>query len=96
VPRGHQVFFDHAHDHQGHPFLWVLLLVLFVALVAFAVYTLVGLTRGGGGGGTASESAGPDAAVESVRMRYARGEIDRDEFIRVATDLGAPPPAAAV
>ena len=92
MPRGHQVFFDHAHDHQGHPFLWLLLILLFVPLIAFAVYTLVRLTRGGG---AASASAGPDAAVESVRMRYARGEIDRDEFIRVATDLGAPPPAAA-
>jgi uncharacterized membrane protein len=93
VPRGHQVFFDHAHDHQGHPFLWLLLLVLFVALAGLAIYALLHLTRGGTPG--ASAVAGPDAAVESVRMRYARGEIDRDEFIRVATDLGAPPPAAA-
>jgi uncharacterized membrane protein len=37
--------------------------------------------------------AGPDAAVEFVRMRYARGEIDRDEFVRISTDLGAPSPA---
>ena len=40
MPPGHQVFFDHARDHQGHPVLWLLLLVLFVALIAFAVYTL--------------------------------------------------------
>jgi uncharacterized membrane protein len=93
VPRGHQVFFDHAHDHQGHPVLWLLVLFLFVALVAFAIYTLVRLTRGGTPAATAV--AGPDAAVESVRMRYARGEIDRDEFVRVSTDLGAPPPAVA-
>ena len=96
MPRGHQVFFDHAHDHQGHPFLWLLLLVLFVALVALAIYTLVRLARGSGGTGTAPPLGGPDAAVESVRMRYARGEIDREEFVRVSTDLGAPPPAPAV
>ncbi len=96
MPRGQHVFFDHAHDHQGHPFVWFLLLVLFAALVVLAIYTLIRLTRGGGGGGAAPAAAGPDAAVESVRMRYARGEIDRDEFVRVATDLGAPPPAAAV
>ena len=93
MPRGHQVFFDHAHDQQGHPVLWLLLLVLFVALVALAIYTLMRLSRGGTP--PAMAVAGPDAAVESVRMRYARGEIDRDEFVRVSTDLGAPPPAAA-
>ena len=65
-----------------------------MALVAFAIYTLVRLTRGGGAG-PLRRAAGPDAAVESVRMRYARGEIDREEFVRVSTDLGAPAPAAA-
>jgi uncharacterized membrane protein len=74
--------------HHGHPFFWFLLFLLFLTLVAFAIYSLVRMTR---------ESAAPvatprtDAALESVRMRYARGEIDRDEFIRVSTDLGAPP-----
>ena len=95
MPRGQHVYFQHAHEHQGHPVFWLLLLVLFLALVAFAIYALVRLTRGSGPS-AASDQSGPDAAVESVRMRYARGEIDRDEFVRVSTDLGAPPPAPAV
>ena len=71
-------------------------MVLFLLpVLAVAVYSLVRMSRG-----TARPRqlpvAGPDAAVDSVRLRYARGEIDRDEFIRVATDLGAPPPPAAV
>jgi putative membrane protein len=78
--------------HHGHPVLWVLLLVLFVALVVFAIYSLVRLTRGGSS--VAAAAPGGDAALESVRMRYARGEIDRDTFIRVSTDLGAPPSTA--
>jgi uncharacterized membrane protein len=96
VPRhGQQVFLEHAHDHQGHPVFWLLLLVLFLTLAAFAIYALVRLARGGAAP-VDPEGTVSDAAVESIRMRYARGEVDRDEFVRVSTDLGAPPPASAV
>ena len=84
--------FLHVH-HGGHRFLWLLLLILFLALVVLAVARLVRLTRGGARLGR--HGAAGDAAVESVRLRYARGEIDRDEFVRVSSDLGAPPPAPA-
>jgi len=30
-----------------------------------------------------------------ARMRFGTGVIERDEFVRVSTDLGAPPPAPA-
>jgi putative membrane protein len=82
----------HVH-HGGHRFLWLLLLILFLALVVLAVSRLLRLTRSGGSG--AAGGAPADAAVESVRLRYARGEIDRDEFVRVSSDLGVPPPAPA-
>ena len=90
MPPGYEV-----HQHHGHPFLWLVLLVVFVALIVFAVYSLVRLTRSGGTTAAAAPPAG-DAALESVRMRYARGEIDRDEYIRVSTDLGAQPPLPAI
>ena len=83
----------YGHVHHGHPFLWLVVFVLFVTLIAFAVYSLVRLSRGGGASVVATSRS--DAALESVRMRYARGEIDRDEFIRVSTDLGAQPPVTA-
>lgn len=38
----------------------------------------------------------PDAAVEQARLRYARGEIGRTEFLRVSRDLGAPEPADGI
>ncbi len=90
-----QVVFGHAN--HGHPVFWFLALVLFVALAVLAVYALIHLLRrpASASSAQAAVAGGADAAVESVRMRYARGEIDREEFVRVATDLGAPPPAPA-
>jgi hypothetical protein len=39
-----------------------------------------------------------DPAVAEARMRFARGELDRDAYLLIAQDLGAstpaPPPAA--
>ena len=31
-----------------------------------------------------------DTALAHLRIRYARGEVDRDTFLRTAADLGAP------
>jgi hypothetical protein len=36
--------------------------------------------------------AGIDPALEAARMRYASGEMTRDEFLRVSRDLGSPTP----
>jgi uncharacterized membrane protein len=35
-----------------------------------------------------------DGALEEVRLRYARGEIGREEFLQRAADLGAAGPEA--
>jgi hypothetical protein len=37
--------------------------------------------------------AGVDPALAALRLRYARGELSREEFLRTSADLGAPPPA---
>jgi uncharacterized membrane protein len=36
----------------------------------------------------------PDAALEIARARYARGELSREDYLRIAQDLGAQPPPA--
>ncbi|HUK44926.1 MAG TPA: hypothetical protein VLV28_06510 [Gaiellaceae bacterium] len=92
--RGGPFYADHVH--HGHPVIWVALFLLFVALLVLALVALVRHLRGPGAPPAAVVAAAPDAAIESVRMRYARGEIDRDEFVRVSTDLGASPPAPAI
>lgn len=35
-----------------------------------------------------------DPAVREARMRYARGEISSEEFLKITTDLGGAPPSA--
>jgi putative membrane protein len=35
-----------------------------------------------------------DAALEQARVRYARGEMSREEFLQISTDLQGEPPGA--
>lgn len=69
--------------------------ILLVVLVVLLVVWLVSRT--------AARPASPaplpprDGALDQVRMRYARGEIDREAFLQLARDLGGPsaPPTDA-
>lgn len=83
--------------HAGYPVLgWLVPLVM---LAGFAVL-LVWVVRRSGPPAlppavppAAPPSPRADTALETVRARYARGEIDRDEYLRLTADLGgsAPP-----
>ena len=73
--------------------IWVLLWVLFVALVlalmVLAVRWFVRAERGQGGAARGPDGAarGPDP-LDILRERYARGEIDDEEFERRRKVLG--------
>ena len=45
--------------------------------------------RGAGGGGP--RGRGFDPAIMEARRRYARGEITREQFEQIVTDLRRPP-----
>ncbi len=65
---------------------WIVSIVLFVGVVVAIVYALKGL------GGTAPSSpADPgspeDSPREIVNRRYARGEIDRQQYEQLMKDL---------
>jgi uncharacterized membrane protein len=82
------------YGHHGGLFLgWGLGVVFLVLLIGLAVYVVAGLTRGH----TAPQPAGapghgqPDDPLAILRLRYARGEISRDEFLRANEDLGGAP-----
>lgn len=84
--------------HAGGPSLlaWLVFAVL-VALLALAV--AYAATRLGRGRVSAAPAvvAPADDALAVLRLRYARGEIAREEYLRASDDLsgGAPPTAPA-
>jgi len=92
-----------------HPWFGVfgglLLILLLAALIGVMVWAVIKLTSQGAARPTgqtlaAAPNVRTDTALEHARYRYARGEIDRDQFLLISNDLGAPisappPPAPA-
>jgi len=79
---------------MNHPVYAVLLLILVAGLVALGVLAVVRMWRDPGGR-TSSQKATPpspmdDPAFTELRMRYAKGDIDRDDYMQRAAILGYP------
>ena len=72
------------------PFV-VLLVLIGVGFWAVLRYSSRPLMAAGGGVGAPPR----DAAVEELRIRYARGELGRDDFAQRMRDLGHPDIAPA-
>jgi uncharacterized membrane protein len=73
---------------------WLLLLLGFIALVVVGVIWVV---RGSARTSPAAPvvTGSQDQALTTLRMRYAKGELSREEFLVAARDLGdtsLPPP----
>ena len=90
----------------GHPVaVWVfggIFLALLAALVVVAIVYLVRLSRRpthpAGPAAGAGVPGAPDPALTELRVRYARGEVDWDEYAQRAAALGfavAPAPGPA-
>lgn len=60
----------------GMSLFWILLIVAIVALVK------------GGWGGAALSARRPEEPLDILKQRYARGEIEREEFEQKRRDLG--------
>jgi uncharacterized membrane protein len=69
---------------------FVLILVFFIVRVAF--WGMRTSRYGGRGGGRSGAEFGPDRPARVARMRYARGEITREQFQQILHDLGRGPP----
>jgi uncharacterized membrane protein len=83
--------FEH---HGGHH--WLALVFLAVLLLAFLLIA-VSAVRWAFAGRTSAGAAGSppaDDALSVLRLRYARGEIGRDDFLLVHGDLGGGFPPA--
>lgn len=89
--------FQHAdRAFGGHGWWWPLVggvvpMILFAALIGLVVWAFL---RVGDRGRTASALVAsrpafrPDGPIEEVRLRYARGEMSREDFIQRYRDLG--------
>jgi putative membrane protein len=82
---------DRGHDAAVYLAI-VLHFVAIVVVTAAAVYVLLHLIRGWGG----RKGSGRSAGIDELDVRYARGEIDRTEYVTRRADLlgityGPPP-----
>jgi uncharacterized membrane protein len=70
--------------------LGILFLIAFVIAVVALVVLAVRWARAGPAHVHMPSAAQPspsDAALAAARMRYARGELSREDFLRISTDL---------
>ena len=87
------------HDTWWQSGFHLLPLFLFAIFIGVLVWGILRLSSQGAFVG-ASAPAGPiapagpparDLALEELRVRYARGELDRTDFLERSADLGGPP-----
>lgn len=82
----------------GLAWLWMLFGVVFVlALLVLVVVAVVWLARDFGGSGRvqagpSANRAAPGSARETLDLRYARGEISREDYQQARRDLDTPVP----
>ena len=89
-----EVFVRHSDGHGGLGF--VLLVVFTIVLAALIGYVVARLAFGHRTAPVAASVTRPlgDDPLALVRLRYARGEIDRETFLQTSADLGGEPPPA--
>ena len=105
MERGRIVLRGDGPHGGGDTLEWVifaLLLLLILLVIALLVLTVMrrppfgGLRRGLHGPPGGGKPWGRPDPLSIARMRYARGDIGRDEYVRLAEDLGGgaeePPP----
>jgi uncharacterized membrane protein len=82
------------HGFWWGPFMGIVMILLILLAIGLVVWALLRSSRQQPSAGPVTPPAppgtprlGPDPAVEQARMRYAKGEIDRDQFLRIVGDL---------
>ena len=73
-------------DWYGMMFLMPLMMILFVAAIVILVVLAVRWLAGSGHGGAPGPS--PNKALDILKERFARGEIDKEEFEEGRRALG--------
>jgi uncharacterized membrane protein len=84
---GHRQGFEHHGDHRWLAMLLFVLLVVALVLIAVALLRRARVTA-------APAGTPADDALSVLRLRYARGEVGREEFLLAHADLGGSSPPA--
>ncbi|MGI8425005.1 MAG: hypothetical protein ACR2FO_00060 [Actinomycetota bacterium] len=91
-------FYNGGHDMlcASHGLVAWLLLLLFAVLVVAVIFALIKLAKRRPASGVAPVAAfaPTDPALQELRLRYARGDIAREDYLQRGADLGDPNPAA--
>jgi putative membrane protein len=80
----------HGADGAGWWMLWggLMMFVFWGGIIALIVWAIQVLTRRESGQtGSVGLGSPPRAPLDSAKERYARGEINRDEFLQIRKDL---------
>lgn len=75
---------------SGYSWIWMILnLVITVAVIVGIVWFIIWLVRRTGSGGQSSLSTGSasQSLREILQSRYARGEITREQYLKIIEDL---------
>jgi uncharacterized membrane protein len=91
----------YVHHDAWWGFFHLLPIVLFLVAIGVAIWAVLRLSSRplmtGGGAAVAVPARDPavapsarDLALEELRIRYARGELGRDDFTQRMRDLGSP------
>jgi len=73
---------------NGGVVLWGLLIAVLVMLVIWLIVSLVGRRKGDSAESTASPQPSSSSALSILEERYAKGDIDRDDYLQRKSDLG--------
>jgi uncharacterized membrane protein len=75
----------------------ILPVLLFLILIGVGIWAIVRVTsanRAQFAGAATAPMHRPDPALEELRLKYARGDMSREEFVARSRDLGAMVPEA--
>ena len=98
MQRGMQFYLQRGgfEHHGGHHWLALVLLVVLVVALLLIAASVARLAFSRSTSSSIAGSLPADDALSVLRLRYARGEVGREEFLLAHGDLGGGSPSADV